>query len=294
VRLAEQARSQRESVAWLDRLAVELNADARAGTRGKADAQRAALGRDDAVSTLETTERAGHSVARELARWLAMPPDSLAEVSAPEDDPLGPPAMDDSLATLTRYGAAPEVAAARIESERARLDLALARRRRETQFSFALDAGLWGADLTHKVPPNLIDTNPNATLSDRLRRDLGASASLHFHLPVVDPAAPHDVAGRTAAATAAELRAATAQGEARRQALELLDRWRDAALRVTRARASVALAEENLLRLRSLHASGAATILELLDARNALDDTRVRLSEARFDARLARLEAEER
>ena len=294
VRLSEQARSQRESLAWLDRLAVELAADARAGTRGRADAQRAALERDDATSTLETTERAGHSVARELARWLALPPDSMAVVSASADDPLGPPTEADSLATIARYGAAPEVTQARIAGERARLDLALARRRRETQLSLALDAGLWGADLTTPVPPNLKDTNPNATFSDRLSRDLGASAALRFSLPVVDPGAPHDVAGRTAAATAAELRATTLQNEARRQALELLDRWRDASLRVTRARASVALAEENLLRLRSLHASGAATILELLDARNTLDDTRVRLAEARFDARLARLEAEER
>jgi len=294
VRLAEQARSQRESLAWLDRLAVELSADARAGTRGRADAQRAALERDDAVSALETTERAGHSVARELARWLAMPPDSMAEVSAAEGDTLGPPTMDDSLETLAHFGAAPEITQARIAGERARLDLALAKRRRQTQLAFALDAGLWGADLTAPVPPNLRETNPNATFSDRLARDLGASAALRFSLPLIDPGAPHDVAGRTAAASAAELRAATLQGEARRQALELLDRWRDASLRVTRARASVALAEENLLRLRSLHASGAATILELLDARNTLDDTRVRLAEARFDARLARLEAEER
>ena len=294
VRLTEQARSQRESLAWLDRLAVELTADARAGTRGRADAQRATLERDDAISALETTERASHSVARELARWLAMPPDSMAEVSPPEDDALGAPTVDDSLATLTRFGAAPEVTQARLAGERARLDLALARRRRETHLSLALDAGLWGADLTTKVPPNLLETHPNATFSDRLARDLGASAALRFSLPVTDPGARHDVAGRTAAAAAAELRATTLQGEARRQALELLDRWRDASLRVTRARASVALAEENLLRLRSLHASGAATILELLDARNTLDDTRVRLAEARFDARLARLEAEER
>jgi hypothetical protein len=223
-----------------------------------------------------------------------MAPDSMAEVSAPDDDVLGPPTVDDSLNTLARFGASPEVTQARIAGERARLDLALARRRRETQMSFALDAGLWGADLTHKIPPDLVASDPNATLSDRFRRDLGASAALHFHLPVVDPGARHDVAGRTAAATAAELRATTTQNEARRQALELLDRWRDASLRVTRARASVALAEENLLRLRSLHASGAATILELLDARNTLDDTRVRLAQARFDARLARLEAEER
>jgi outer membrane protein TolC len=295
VRLTEQARAQRESLAWLDRLAVELAAGARAGTRSKADAQRAALERDDAVSALETTERAAHSVARELARWLAMPPDSMAEVGAPpEDDPLGPPTADDSVATLARYGAAPEVTQARIAGERAQLDLALARRRRETQLALLLDAGLWGSDLTTAVPPDLKASNPNATFSDRLARDLGASAALRFSLPVADPGARHDVAGRTAEAAAAELRAATVRGEARRQALELLDRWRDASLRVTRARASVALAEENLLRVRSLHASGAATILELLDARNAVDDTRLRLSEARFDARLARLEAEER
>ena len=295
LQFAEEARTQRESLAWLDRLAVELAADARAGTRGKADAQRAALGRDDAVSTLETTERTGHSVARELARWLALPPDSLAEVIAPPDDePLGPPTGDDSLSTLARYGAAPEIAQARIASERARIDLALAKQRRQLQLALALDAGLWGSDLTTPVPPDVKASNPNATFSDRLSRDLGASAALKFSLPVTDPGARHDVAGRTAAATAAELRATTTQNEARRQALELLDRWRDASLRVTRARASVAIAEENLLRLRSLHASGAATILELLDARNALDDTHLRLAQARFDARLARLEAEER
>src|SRR5690242_17857061 len=224
VRLGEQARTQRESLAWLDRLAVELSADARAGTRGKADAQRAALERDDAVSALETTERAGHSVARELARWLAMAPDSMAEVSAPEDELLGPPTVEDSVATLARYGAGPELAQARIASERARLDLALARRRRETHLSLALDAGLWGSDLTTTVPPDLQASNPNATFSDRLSRDLGASAALRFSLPVTDPGARHDVAGRTAAATAAELRAKTTQGEARRQALELLDR----------------------------------------------------------------------
>ena len=294
VRLSEQARTQRESLEWLDRRAVELAAGARAGTRGKADAQRAALERDDAVSTLETTTRAGHSVARELARWLALPPDSLAAVSPPVDDALGPPTEQDSLATLSRYAASPEVTQARLESERARLELSLARRRRETQVSFALDAGLWGSDLTTAVPEDVRATNPDATFGDRLWRDAGASAALRFHLPVVDPGAAHDVAARTAATSAADLKATTTEGEARRQALELLDRWRDASLRVTRARASVALAEENLLRLRSLHASGSATLLELLDARNALDDAYIRLSEARFDARLARLEAEER
>ena len=110
----------------------------------------------------------------------------------------------------------------------------------------------------------------------------------------MDPAAPHDVSGRVAAAEAAVRLSMAAESDARRAALELLDRWRDASLRVSRARASVAVAEENLLRLRSLHASGSAPLLELLDARRTLDDTHLRLAGARFDVRLARLEAEER
>ncbi len=294
VRQAELARTQREAFEWLDRLAIEMASGARAGTRGKADAQRAALERDDAASGLESTARAGHALARELARWLALPPDALPDVTAPDEGDPEAPTSDDSLRVLAVFAGAPEIAAAQLDTQRARLDLDVARRRRETQLAFAVDAGLWGTDLTASVPEALRATQPGATFADRLRSDLGASAALRFHLPLVDPAAPHDVAGRVAVGEAAALRAASIASEARRAALELLDRWRDAARRVSRARASVALAEENLLRLRSLHASGSAPLLELLDGRRELDDTRARLAEARFDARLARLEAEER
>src|SRR5207247_4328595 len=123
------------------------------------DAQRAALERDDAVAELESTARAGHSVARELARWVGMPPDSLPEVSAPGDDTLETPGAADSLAVLARYGAAPEIARAKLAVERSRLDLALAKRRRETQVGLALDAGLWGSDLTSSIPEELRATD---------------------------------------------------------------------------------------------------------------------------------------
>ena len=212
----------------------------------------------------------------------------------PEEREPEAPGSQDSSRVLAVYERAPEIALAQLETQRARLDLEVARRRRETQMTLVLDAGLWGTDLTSSVPEELRAAQPGATFSDRLRRDLGASAALRFHLPLLDPAAPHDVAGRAAAGAAAVLRAQSVAAEARRAALELLDRWRDAARRASRAEASVALAEENLLRLRSLHASGAAPLLELLDARRELDDTRARLAGARFDARLARLEAEER
>jgi outer membrane protein TolC len=294
VRQAELARTQRESLEWLDRLAFEMAAGARAGTRGRADAQRAALERDDATSELESTARAGHALGRELARWLGLPPDSLPEVSPPEGRETQAPDAGDSLRVLAAFGGAPEIAQAQLDTQRARLELDLARRRRETQLALALDAGLWGTDLTSSVPEELRAQQPGATFADRLRHDLGASLALRFRLPLVDPGAPHDVAGRSAASEGAALRAQSAAAEARRAALELLDRWRDAVRRVSRAEASVGLAEENLLRLRSLHASGSAPLLELLDARRELDVTRVRLAEARFDARLARLEAEER
>src|SRR5205814_9965487 len=97
VRQAELARTQREALEWLDRLAIEMSSGARAGTRGRADAQRAALERDDATSELESTARAGHALARELARWLGLPPDSLPVVSPPEErEPEAPGSQDSS------------------------------------------------------------------------------------------------------------------------------------------------------------------------------------------------------
>ena len=41
------------------------------------------LERDDAASELEATTRQGHALARELARWLGLPPDSLPVVIDP-------------------------------------------------------------------------------------------------------------------------------------------------------------------------------------------------------------------
>src|SRR5262245_7095409 len=48
VRLTEQERAQRDALDWLERLAAELASGARAGIRGRADAHRATLERDDA------------------------------------------------------------------------------------------------------------------------------------------------------------------------------------------------------------------------------------------------------
>lgn len=293
LQLDEQAASQREALDWLDRLAVTLAAGARAGTRARADAQRATLERDDAASGLLGTERANATARRELARWLGAPPDSLPAVE-PEALEPGPPGTADSLGVLAAFGAAPELLQARLEPERAQLEAEGARHRNDVQWTLALDAGLAGADLTAPVPEDLRATRPDATFADRLRRDLGASAALRFSRRLADPSRAHDEAARDAARRAALGRASSAAEDARRAALDLLDRWRESARRFERTQASAALAEENLLRVRSLHASGAASLLELLDARRERDDVVARLIQARFDLRLARLDAEER
>ncbi len=72
--------------------------------------------------------------------------------------------------------------------------------------------------------------------------------------------------------------------------LDLLGRWRGASERAALARASLVRAEENLLRLRSLYAGGGSSLLDLLDGRQQVDDARIRLADARLEARLARWE----
>jgi outer membrane protein TolC len=156
------------------------------------------------------------------------------------------------------------------------------------------DAGFWGSDLTAAVPEDLLLLDPGATFGDRLRRDLGASLGVMFRLPVLDASLRPESHARTASLRASS-QAVLAQRETqRRLSLDLLDRWRVAARRDAAAEGTVARAEDHLVREKSLYAAGTLTLLELLDARGLLDDARARLSEARFEHRLARLEAEAR
>jgi outer membrane protein TolC len=213
----------------------------------------------------------------------------LAEPDAEED---APPSAADSLDLLARDGRSPEVGAARFAEAGERLALEQARQRNALRVDLALDAGLAGADLTRAVPLEFAMSHPGATFSDRLRQDLGASLSVQFHRPLLDAVTAPAVAAREAALAAAASRTAGAAAQRRRGTLDLLGRWRAAAGRLELARAALGRAEEHLLRLRSLYAGGASSLLELLDARRQVDDARARLADARFELRAAHWEGE--
>jgi outer membrane protein TolC len=290
LRQRELADSDRETLAWLDRLAALIESGVRSGARERADAVRVQIERDAVESEQLSIAEVRGVLARELAELtdLADPP-ALAEPEAAED---APPAAADSLDLLARVERGPEVRAARFTEASARLALEQARRANAVRVDFALDAGLAGADLTRAVPLEFALSHPGATFSDRLRQDLGASLSLQFRRPLFDPARASGIAAREAALAAAASRTAAVRAQRRRETLDLLARWRAAAGRLDLARAALGRAEEHLLRLRSLYAGGASSLLELLDARRQVDDARARLADARFELRVAHWQGE--
>ena len=262
--------------------------------RGRADALRATLERDAAAAELELTRRDRAAVARELERELGHGEGFFPAVREESDAELNPPAESDSLGLLGALGIATEVRLEELGRAERRLDLEAARRSSALQVNVAADAGLAGTDLAHVVPPDLRYLHPDATLSDRLQRDLGASLSLEFHMPLLDRSAANTVSARAAASRAQDLRWSTELEAQRRLGLEILARWRSAAARYAAALDVATRAGEHLLRLESLHAAGSATLLELLDARRALDDAGGRHRDARAETLGARLEAETR
>jgi outer membrane protein TolC len=294
LRLNASSRAEIQSVEWLDHLASVMDAGVRSGMRGRADATRATLERDAVAAELDLTRRDMASTARALARELGVGDDL---VSAVRDEPIEastPPSETDSLELVRSMGAAPEVRLADLTRAERRLDAAAASQASAWRVDVAADAGLAGTDLTRAVPGDISARSPDATFTDRLRRDLGASVALQFRRPLLDRAGRPSMAARAASSRAQDLRWSAEVEAQRRLGLELLSRWRSAAMRYGVAREVAARADEHLLRLESLHAAGSATLLELLDARRALDDARARLTDARADALTARLEAEVR
>ena len=144
------------------------------------------------------------------------------------------------------------------------------------------------------MPPNLLEENPEATFSDRLARDLGASAAVHVRLPVIDATAKPNTRAREAAQRAEEVRSVAAATRLRQETLTLLARWRVAYRTVEAARRTNERAEANLLRVKSLYSAGATRLLDLLDAQRVYDESRQRLDDAQAENRLLQFEAEDR
>jgi outer membrane protein TolC len=292
--LSETESYQSDALDWLARLGTLVRAGVASGGRSSADSIRVALERDAVTSALADTRLAERVTTLDLLTLLGRGADTSLVVVPLGEGQERPPTAADSMRLLESATKQPEVALARTADAAARLDLADARHRTAARVDLAVDAGLAGADLTHVVPPDLKASDPNATLADRLRRDLGASAAVRFRLPILDGAARPSREAREAALRASETRSRSEVLDQRRLALALLARWRSTYERTEAARVTSRRAADNLIRLKSLYSAGATTLLDLLDARRVDDDALERLAEARWEERMAQFDSEDR
>lgn len=292
-RLDEVEASQRETLGWVGRLALLMRGAVRAGARSTTDSVRIALERNAAEIALESTLADRRNAEIDLLALIGAPADSSIAVRPPDAPERGPTA-EDSTRVMASAARQPEIAAARIEEERGRLDLAEARRGRAPTLDLSLDGGLAGADLTSTVPDDLRATDPDATFADRLRRDLGASATINLRAPITASGIGARTKGRKATMESAHIRSLGAIATQQKVALEILVRWQSAHRRLLAARAATTGAEQNLLRVKSLYTGGAIQLLDLLDASHVHQDARERLAEAREESRSAQFRAEDR
>jgi len=293
LRLIEVEGAQRRTIDWIDRLASLLRGAVRAGVRSTTDSVRIALERNAAEAALEKTlfdERAGEI---DLLALLGFEAESTVVV-VPPGFPDRPPTPEDSVRIMVSAGRQPEIGIAKIAEERGRIDLIEARRTGAPTVDLSLDAGLWGADLTRVTPEDLKAMDPDATLADRLRRDLGASATINLRAPLRASGARQTMQARSMALRAASLRSGGELITQRKVALEILARWRSAFRRLETARQATVGAERNLLRVKSLYSGGAIQLLDLLDASHVYQDALERLAEARQESRSAQFRAEDR
>jgi len=219
--------------------------------------------------------------------------DSTVVIGRPES-PDRPPTADDSILIISTIQRQPEVLAARIAEGRARIDVIEAKRVTAPTVDLSLDAGLAGSDLTRVVPEDLTAKDPNATFADRLRRDLGASATINLRAPISSAGARLMARSKTATLRAVGIRSDIEILNQRKIALLLLARWASAYRRLEVARTGSVGAEQNLLRAKSLYSGGAIRLLDLLDARRDYGDARALLAEARQESRSAQFHAEDR
>ena len=292
LRLREVEFAQIEAVDWIDRLALLMRGAVRAGVRSTTDSVRVALERNSAAAALEKTEFDERTAEIDLMALMGLEPDSTFEIRSGFPD--RPPNTEDSIRIMASVSRQPEIGIARIAEERARLDILEAKRTTAPTVDLSLDAGLAGTDLTHTVPPDLLAEDPNATLADRLRRDLGASATINVRAPIRGSAARLSTQSKAIALRAAGLKSGGQRVTQQRIALEILTRWRSAYTRLVVAREATIGAERNLLRVKSLYSGGAILLLDLLDARRLYQDAVERHADALQESRSAQFRAEDR
>lgn len=293
LRLREVEAAQREAVDWIDRLGLLMRGAVRSGVRSTSDSVRVALERNTEVAALEKTRYDLRTAEIDLSTALARSADSSIVIRE-FDFPERPPTPDDSTRVLESAQHQPEVALGRIAEERAQIDMLEAKHTNVSTLDFSVDAGLGGTDLTKAVPDELLAVDPDATFADRLRRDLGASASINFKAPQRGKQERLMAESKAAATRAAGVKLGGEMFNQRKIALEIIERWRAAYRQLEVAQQASRGAEQNLLRMKSLYSGGAIQLLDLLDARRVYDEALERLAEARQECRSAQFRAEDR
>jgi outer membrane protein TolC len=293
LRAEEEVGAQRGALEWLDRLARLVRAGVGAGTRSPADTMRIDLESDAAASALESALLDLRIARIDLGKLIGVADAESVAVRPDNGESDRAPDAADSTRLLATVEGRPELRLAGLQAERTKLDLLDARSAKAPTLDFSLDAGLAGADLTHAVPPDLLAEDPNATFSDRLRHDLGASAALHLRLPVVDATARGSQRARQSALEAQGVRRGGEATRVRAEAIALFERWRVAYRRLELARASLGRADTNLLHVKSLYTAGATPLFDVLDARRVYEDARARFADARADSRALQFEVED-
>lgn len=272
----------------------------RSGARSPADSIRLGLAEVDQELDAESVRSESIRTRLELSGAMGMPVDAEFTVRAPEEparSPAGESAAQraaDSLAVLAQLEHRPELKAARAELAAAQLDQAEAVQRKAPALDLTVDAGLAGTDLTRAVPPSLLEEQPGATVADRLRRDLGASAAVNFKWPLSDPGRSASLDARRASVDASAARVRLLEETQRRDALTLLERARSARVRLDRSEEIVQRAEAHYLRTRSLYTAGATTLFDLLDAVQLHRDAGLKLAEAKEEWAMTRFLIEDR
>lgn len=297
IRLLRLQRAQavrREAIEWTDRLSNLVRSGVASGSRSSSDSVRVALERDAAVAALEATQLESRIASLALLNALGFDHDTLIAIREPAEVGRLAPSQADSLRILTSTERLPEIQLGRLAEAQVRIELSETARRNAPTVELAVDAGIAGADLTRAVPENLSASDPGATFSDRLRRDLGASAAIRVHMPVLGTATRPAVRAREDALHAARVRSGSEAAAQRRTATVLIDQWGTASRQLAAADVTSQRAERSLLKVKSLYSGGATSLLDLLDAWRTYWDARERVEDAREQERVARFLVEDR
>lgn len=283
-----------DAVVWLDRLATLVRSGVAAGARSPSDSIRVRLERDAALAGVEAARLDAIATSYALLGAMGTERDDLLTIREQAEPVNAGPAPADSTRALATLDRLPELELAGLAEAQSRIDFADAAHRRSPTVEWSLDAGLAGANLTQAVPADLRALDNDATLADRLRRDLGGSAAVHFHLPIGGGAVGPAMQARDRALRAAQQRRTAELSAQRRVALVQLEEWRTAARLAAAAEQTAERAEHNLLKAKSLYSGGATRLLDLLDAWRTYQDARERVEDAQQQRRFARFRVEDR